>query len=55
MYVDVRFALVRDQAGAVIGALAIGRDCTARYLSDQRLRASVVELEQKLQRTAKTP
>jgi PAS domain S-box-containing protein len=30
LYVDLSFALVRDRAGAVIGALAIGRDCTAR-------------------------
>ena len=32
LYVDMSFNLVKDQAGAVIGAFAIGRDVTARYL-----------------------
>jgi PAS domain S-box-containing protein len=48
LYVDLSFGLVRDGAGTVAGALAIGRDCTARYVSDQALRASVLELQQKL-------
>ena len=48
LYVDLSFGLVRDQTGAVAGALAIGRDCTARYLSDAALRARVLELEQQL-------
>jgi hypothetical protein len=39
---------VRDVAGAVIGALAIGRDCTARYLKDNELRARLSALEEKL-------
>ena len=47
MYVDLSFGLVRDGAGTVAGALAIGRDCTARYLSDGALRARVAELEKK--------
>ena len=47
LYVDLSFGLVRDGAGAVAGALAIGRDCTARYLSDGALRARVAELEKK--------
>jgi len=36
LYVDLSFGLVRDGAGAVMGALAIGRDCTARYLAAVR-------------------
>lgn len=48
VYVDLSFALVRDRASAVAGALAIGRDCTTRYLADKALRARVAELEQAL-------
>ena len=29
---DLSFSLVRDHAGFVIGALAIARDCTERYM-----------------------
>ena len=45
LYVDLSFALVRDEAGTVVGALAVGRDCTARYLADGALRAHMAELE----------
>jgi PAS domain S-box-containing protein len=47
LYVDLSFGLVSDEAGAVVGAFAIGRDCTARYLADAALRARVAELEEK--------
>ena len=47
LYVDLSFALVRDAADVVIGALAVGRDCTARYLADGVLRARLKELEEK--------
>jgi PAS domain S-box-containing protein len=47
LYVDLSFGLVRDGDGAVIGALAVGRDCTARYLSDSALRARVAKLQKK--------
>lgn len=33
LYLDLSFGLIKDKAGAVVGALAIGRDCTARYLA----------------------
>jgi PAS domain S-box-containing protein len=49
LYVDLSFALIRDQAGSVIGSLAIGRDCTERYYSEKKLQARVSELERKLQ------
>lgn len=52
LYVDLSFGLVRDRAGTVVGAMAMGRDGTARYVSDQALRARIVELEQKV-KTAK--
>jgi len=34
LYVDLSFGLVKDGAGAVSGALAVGRDSTARYLAE---------------------
>ena len=53
LYVDLSFALVRDEAGTVVGALAVGRDCTARYLADGALRARLAELEEKAKGGAK--
>ena len=47
LYVDLSFGLLKDEAGAVIGAMAVGRDGTARHLSDGALRARVAELEKK--------
>ena len=41
LYVDLSFGLVKDRSAAVAGAFAIGRDCTARYLSKSALRARV--------------
>lgn len=46
LYVDLSFALLRDERGAITGALAIGRDCTERYVSDSALRKRLAELEQ---------
>ncbi len=45
LYVDLSFSLVRESGGAVAGALAIGRDCTARRLEENALRARLAELE----------
>ncbi len=47
-YVDLSFGLVRDDDGAILGAFAIGRDCTLRYAADAALKARVQELESKL-------
>src|SRR5438552_13886334 len=47
LYVDLSFGLVTDEAGVVTGAMAVGRDGTARYLSEGALRARVAELEGK--------
>ena len=49
LYVDLGFSLIRDEAGTVIGSLAIARDGTERYLWDKALRARVSELEGALQ------
>ena len=32
LYVDLSFGLIRNGAGAIVGALAVGRDCTGRHI-----------------------
>lgn len=32
LYVDMSFGMLKDEAGAVLGAFAIARDCTTRHL-----------------------
>lgn len=44
VHVDLSFGLVRDGFDSVIGAFAIGRDCTARHLAEK---AMVAELERR--------
>jgi len=39
LYVDLHFCLVTDALGRVAGALAIGRDCTQRYLAEKARRS----------------
>ena len=48
LYVDLSFGLVKDANGFVLGAFAIGRDCTARYLADGATKARLQDLETKL-------
>ena len=48
LYVDLSFGLVKDANGLVLGAFAIGRDCTARYLADGATKARLQDLETKL-------
>jgi PAS domain S-box-containing protein len=38
LFVDLQFELVKDSTEVVFGALAIGRDCTARYLAERAQR-----------------
>jgi PAS domain S-box-containing protein len=45
LYVDLSFGLVFGDHGAVLGALAVGRDCTARYAADAALRSRLAALE----------
>jgi PAS domain S-box-containing protein len=47
LYLDLSFGLVTDDGGAILGALAIGRDCTTRYAADAALRARLTALETK--------
>jgi PAS domain S-box-containing protein len=45
LYVDMSFALVRDEAGEVRGAVAVARDITARFVADKESRKRLAELE----------
>jgi len=45
LYIDLSFGLIRDQDGTVAGALAVGRDCSARHRAERALRARLAELE----------
>jgi PAS domain S-box-containing protein len=49
LYVDLSFGLVKDANGVPVGAFAIGRDCTERYLADLALKARIRELEVQLE------
>lgn len=35
IYVDLQFCVIKDTSGTIAGALAIGRDCTKRYLEEK--------------------
>jgi PAS domain S-box-containing protein len=48
LYVDLSFGLVKAENGTIVGALAVGRDCTTRHLSEEALRARIAELEKKV-------
>jgi len=45
LYVDLSFGLVTSGAGLVVGSVAVGRDCTARYLAQSAGCAGLTELE----------
>lgn len=45
LYVDLSFGLVTDAAGTVVGAVAVGRDCSERYLSEKALRDRLAAFE----------
>ena len=47
LYVDLSFGLVTNGAGSVIGSVAVGRECSERYLSVKALRERLAELERK--------
>ena len=46
LYVELSFSLIRNEDGVIVGALAVGRDCSARYLEERALRARVAQLEE---------
>ena len=45
LYVDLSFGLVKDGSGSVIGSVAVGRDCSVRYLAERALRERLAALE----------
>lgn len=45
IYVELSFAIVKDEAGEVLGALSFARDITTRFLSDRDMRRKLRELE----------
>ncbi|MEO8506905.1 MAG: PAS domain S-box protein [Betaproteobacteria bacterium] len=47
LYVELSFSVVKDAQGTVIGAMAIGRDITTRYLNEKDQRARLEALEAK--------
>ncbi len=47
LYVDLSFSLIVDAAGSVLGAAAVGRDCTERYLAEKALRERLALWEAK--------
>jgi PAS domain S-box-containing protein len=46
--IEFTIQLVRDDAGAIVGASAIVRDVTERWTRDRELRKRLADLEQKL-------
>lgn len=48
LYVEVSFALIKDDAGEVLGVVAVARDVTTRYKTERELRRRVAELEGQL-------
>ncbi|HET9685123.1 MAG TPA: PAS domain S-box protein [Gemmatimonadaceae bacterium] len=40
LYVDFSFAMLKDVSGAVVGAMATGRDITERYLAERAKRTA---------------
>jgi PAS domain S-box-containing protein len=47
LYVDLSFAIVRDAAGEVAGAVAVARDATDRYTSETTMKKRLAELEKR--------
>lgn len=47
IYVDMSFAMVKNQAGQMLGAMAVARDATARFLKEKDLRRQLAELTTK--------
>jgi PAS domain S-box-containing protein len=45
LYVDLSFGVIADAGGTAIGAVAVGRDCTQRYLSHKALQERLAALE----------
>lgn len=44
IYVDMSFEMVRDEAGQMLGSLAVARDATKRFNEEKALRKQLAEL-----------
>lgn len=44
IYVDMSFEMVRDEAGQMLGSLAVARDATKRFNDEKALRKQLAEL-----------
>lgn len=55
IYVDLSFAVIKNESGLAIGALAVGRNMTDRYLSARALRIRVAEMEERLKGLSEQP
>jgi PAS domain S-box-containing protein len=53
-YVELSFAIIKDESGTVIGALAHARDITERFERDRTSRRRLRELEQQVKELAAT-
>lgn len=49
IYVDMSFAMVKDEAGKLLGSMAVARDATARFAEEKALRKQLAELTAKPQ------
>ena len=47
LYVDMSFAVVKNEDGETIGSTAVARDATQRYLEERSLRRQLAELSAK--------
>ncbi|MEP6872021.1 MAG: PAS domain S-box protein [Anaerolineaceae bacterium] len=45
IYVELSFGIIKDEAGATIGAMATARDITERFTADREMRRKLRELE----------
>jgi PAS domain S-box-containing protein len=55
LYIDMSFALVRDEAGLVLGAVAVARDVTDRFKAEKNARKRLAELEARVNSSMALP
>jgi PAS domain S-box-containing protein len=47
IYVDMSFAMVKDESGKMLGSMAVARDATVRFTEEKNLRRQLAELTAK--------
>ena len=53
LYVDLSFALVKDDAGQVLGSVAMARDITSRFQAEKESRRRIAALEAQVKTLAR--